>query len=153
MLTPRLLVKLESALVRDCTEPDTLSEIELISDSLASVLLTIIELLTSIVEFMSMPVDMAVLSLNRLFNVLGAPFTIPMTAASIALARSDASVRIICEIAESCAISDNSAITNKLDMEVVSETRVDTFVENAVDIVASLFTRDTVASASEVDTD
>ena len=91
--------------------------------------------------------------MNRLFSVLGAPFTIPMTAASTAFTRSTTSVLIIREMAESWAIKDTSAAVNEFDIDVVSEVRVDMFNENKVDNELSLLTRDEVAADSEVDMD
>jgi hypothetical protein len=131
----------------------TLPDNEFMSKVLFSVLLTIMELITAIVEFMFTPVDIAVLSLQRLFNMFGAPLTIAITAASTAFTRSTTSELINCEIAESWAMSDFFAEANETDNDVVSEVRVDTFVEKADDNVSSISSSDNVASASEVDTD
>jgi hypothetical protein len=56
-------------------------------------------------------------------------------------------------MAESWAIKDTSAAANELDIDVVSEVRVDMFNENKVDNELSLLTRDEVAADSEVDMD
>ena len=83
----------------DTTAADTPVDNELMSEVLFAVLLTIMELITTIVEFMVIPDNITEFSCNRLFNVVGAPFTVFIIAASTAFTRSTTSELIICEIA------------------------------------------------------